>query len=1129
MNPRFVRGLFAMAVLTLLAGCGTSEAPSVTDSETGAGGSGPEGPRETPGTSIFLNAVPPGSNGNSAGGVGAPVGPVVSYPANFNDQLSLYGNLAYARENLKAAPCEPPSDISAHETRSDKACNYYKPAGLEPDTVTESRTLTTPFGGTVTIARDGWGVPFIDGDTRRDAMYGFGFASAEDRLWLHDALRAIGRGRFSEFLGAAPDTLGFDADLAAFAGYSEEELEAMVESARSKYGTLGDLVIQDVDAMVDGINAYLDTLNSTAISEIPPEYATLALQVVDLPSLPPVFPPRDWTRTDIVASATLIQSIFAIGGGGEHQNLRLLQALDAGFGPDSPAVPEAACALWRDLRHANDPDTHYSINAATFETQSPASVSEACPQPLPQGAAIFDPGSFETRPTFLVGNASVGETLGAITGNVLGGLLGDAVSSLPLLPNLPTVSPLLDCLIDNSTALEACLLSLSPTARLQKAAEILVGATVPPLRAGGPSQRLRVAANPGEGARQHLAAAGLPLPRTMSNGVVVPASETIDGGPIAVFGPQASYFAPQLLWEVAIRSGGDNPGPLDFNGRGVVFGDLPYINIGRGDDYAWSATSGNSDLVDVRVSRLCNRDGSPASRETNADGALLADGYMVDAGDGQGMQCRALYRRQDEWTALPTVASVALGGAPQPQRVKRSIIRTHYGPVFATATLRGEPVAVSLQRSTFFGELETAPPFALATTNIVEDFDSFRKLFNSVTGSFNWMYVDAEDAAVFHSGLYPKRHPEQHPELPAWGDGRFEWEGQINSASVPFNGGFFDTYGGDAENGAVSFPNPATPVAQNDPLRDGFFEFDGYLSMEAHPQVKNQPYIAQWNNAPAKGWWASDANGSYGPTHRVDMLVARLDAFRAAGRKHDIGTMTEILADAAFADLRGQTVLPLLLELMETGALSDAQQQVVGLMRDWQADGSRRWIDGGEGLGAYRRDRDNDGVYDHRAAVVLMDAWYERLIAAMLPQFEGLPTVLQGRYDAPRAQGSAFQSGWYEHMKRLLQTALNQPGHTPYRALQCAGSGDASACRNAVLTALDQALADLGGIANQANWDGSQLNSYAKGSGCGIVEDCDAVEHVPLTFLPVDAIHWTNRPTFQQVVQVKAAADEAPQ
>jgi len=1134
MIPRTARSVPAAVCLLLLVACGTSEAPSgVTQPDPGDGSGNGNGSgsseRASPGRSIFLNAVPPGSNGNSAGGVGAPVGPVVSYPDNFNDQLSLYGNLAYAEENLKAAPCEPPSAIGAHDTRSDKACNYYKPAGLEPDTVTERVTLATSFGGSVTIARDGWGVPFIDGDTRQDAMYGFGFASAQDRLWLHDALRAIGRGRFSEFLGAAPDTLGFDADLAAFAGYNEEELDAMVESARAKYGTLGDLVIQDVDAMVDGINAYLDTLNSTAVNEIPPEYASLALQLGDLPTVPPVFPPRDWTRNDIVASATLIQSIFAIGGGGEHQNLRLLQALDGSFGPDSGAVPEGACKLWRDLRHANDPDTHYSINTATFETQSPGSVSEACPQALPQGAAIFDPGSFETRPTFLVGDASGGETLGAVTGNVLSGVTGDAISSLPLLPNLPTVSPLLDCLIDDSTAVDACLMSLNPAAEMERAtATRLAHQVIPPLRAKRhrpAMQSVHASVDPGEGARQHLAAAGLPLPRTMSNGVVVPSSETTDGAPIAVFGPQASYFAPQLLWEVAIKSGGDNPGPLDFSGRGVVFGDLPYINIGRGDDYAWSATSGNSDLVDIRASKLCNLDGSPASRGSDDEGNFLSDGYLVDAGDGQGMQCRALYRRQDEWTALPTVASVALGGAPQPQRVKRSVVRTHYGPVFATATVRGEPVALSLQRSTFFGELETAPPFALATTNIVEDFDSFRKLFNSVSGSFNWMYVDAEDAAVFHSGLYPQRHPEQHPELPAWGDGRFEWQGQLQSQSVPFNGGFFDTYGGDAENGAISFPNPATPVAQNDPLRDGYFEFDGYLSMEEHPQVKNQPFIAQWNNAPAKGWWASDANGSYGPTHRVDMLVDRLEAFRAAGRKHDIGTLTEVLADAAFTDLRGQTVLPLLLELMEQGELGEAQQQVVSLMRAWRAEGSRNWIDGGDGLGAYRRDRDNDGVYDQRAAVVLMDAWFQRLIDTMLPQFEGLPTVLQGRYDAPRAQGSAFQSGWYEHMKRLLETALNKAGHTPYRALQCAGSGDATACRNAVLTALDQALADLGGIGNRANWDGTQLSSYAKGSDCGVVEDCDAVEHVPLTFLPVDPIHWTNRPTFQQVVQIRGEAD----
>ncbi|MGB0212120.1 penicillin acylase family protein [Algiphilus sp.] len=1116
MHPRPYRGLTAAAAL-LLAACGGSEPPAAQP------GDGPGDPpdRASPAGSVFLNAVPPGSNGNSAGGVGAPVGPVLSYPDNYDDQLQLYENLAHAEENLRAAPCEPPQSIGEHATRSDLACNYYKPAGLEPDTVAETTTLATPFGGQVTIRRDGWGVPFVEGDTRRDAMYGFGYASAEDRLWLHDALRNVGRGRFSEFLGAAPDTLGFDADLAAFAGYSEAELEAMVERARAKFGALGDLIVQDVDAMVDGINAYLDTLNGAGVAEIPPEYATLALQVGDLPSVPPAFPPRDWTRTDIVASATLIQSIFAIGGGGEHQNLRLLQALDPGFGPDSGAVPQQACEFWRDVRHAQDPDTHYSVYARTFATQSPASVSEACPQALPEGAAILDPGSFETRATFLVGNAGPGETLGAVTGNVLGGL---GIGGLPLLPDLPLAGDLLGCLLDAGSALETCLTIQSAASSDARAARVRVALTEPPMRPGRvrPGRRaIRAGVEPGESARRHLAAAGLPLPRTMSNGVVVAASRTRENAPIAVFGPQASYFAPQLLWEVAIKSGGDDPGPLDFNGRGVVFGDLPYINIGRGPDHAWSATSGNSDLVDVRVSKLCNTDGTPATRETDDNGTLLADGYLVDVGDGQGMQCRALYRRLDEWTALPTVASVALGGPPLPQRVVRSVIRTHYGPIFATGTVRGEPVALSLQRATFFGELETAPSFALATTNVVQDFDSFRKLFNSVTGSFNWLYADAEDAAVFHSGLYPERHPEHHPELPVWGDGRFEWQGQIDSASVPFNAGFFDAYGGDDAAGAVSFPNPATPVAQGDPLRDGYFEFDGYLAMEAHPQVVNQPYIAQWNNAPARGWWASDANGSYGPTHRVDMLVDRLDAVADAGRKHDIGTVTEILADAAFTDLRGQTVLPLLLRLMETGDLDDAQQQVVGLMRNWMDAGSRNWIDGGSGLGAYRRDRDNDGAYDQRAAVVLMDAWYERLIDTMLPQFEGLPTVLQGRYDAPRSQGSAYQAGWYEHMKRLLEMALELPGHTPYRALRCAGSDDPAVCRDAVLTALDDALADLGGIGNVAAWDGTQLDSYAKGADCGTVEACDAVEHVPLTFLPVPAIHWTNRPTFQQVVQVR--------
>src|SRR3546814_20381710 len=89
-------------------------------------------------------------------------------------------------------------------------------------------------------------------------------------------------------------------------------------------------------------------------------------------------------------------------------------------------------------------------------------------------------------------------------------------------------------------------------------------------------------------------------------------------------------------------------------------------------------------------------------------------------------------------------------------------------------------------------------------------------------------------------------------------------------------------------------------------------------------------------------------------------------------------------------------------------------------------------------------------------------------------------SLLAGRYDAPRAQGSAFQEGWFQHMKRVLNTAMGKPGHIDYRALKCADSDDLQTCRKDVLTALDEALSDLGGLSNPANWDGT-VPTNAKG------------------------------------------------
>src|SRR5207247_943008 len=111
--------------------------------------------------------------------------------------------------------------------------------------------------------------------------------------------------------------------------------------------------------------------------------------------------------------------------------------------------------------------------------------------------------------------------------------------------------------------------------------------------------------------------------------MAVNADQTVDGHPIGIMGPQMGYFDPNLPWEFAVRSTGGTP--LDFAGRGIGFGTLPYVLIGRGTDFAWSATSGDSDVIDTRVSRMCNTDGSPASRDdADGDGFPDADGYLYD-------------------------------------------------------------------------------------------------------------------------------------------------------------------------------------------------------------------------------------------------------------------------------------------------------------------------------------------------------------------------------------------------------------------------------------------------------------------------------------------------------------------
>lgn len=140
---------------------------------------GHQGRSAEDGDSIYLNVLPPGSNGNSAGGIGLPIDDVqFHYPDHFRDSLDLYGDLAFAASPLRAEPCSPPGNADEHQKGSDLACNYFKHEGLTPDNTVSERLLTAPGGKMVTVRRDRWGVPFVEGEDRGAAMFGVGYSGA---------------------------------------------------------------------------------------------------------------------------------------------------------------------------------------------------------------------------------------------------------------------------------------------------------------------------------------------------------------------------------------------------------------------------------------------------------------------------------------------------------------------------------------------------------------------------------------------------------------------------------------------------------------------------------------------------------------------------------------------------------------------------------------------------------------------------------------------------------------------------------------------------------------------------------------------------------------------------------------
>jgi acyl-homoserine lactone acylase PvdQ len=249
---------------------------------------------------------------------------------------------------------------------------------------------------------------------------------------------------------------------------------------------------------------------------------------------------------------------------------------------------------------------------------------------------------------------------------------------------------------------------------------------------------------------------------SMSNALLVGADRTDTGHPLVVFGPQTGYFTPQLLTEISLRGPGIAARGVSFAGTQLI------VELGHGVDYAWSATSASSDLVDTVVERLCSTTGGPVG--------LDADGYL------QGGACTKFDSYVHEQTVVPTAA-----GMGPPARVRMLVERTVHGIVQERTTVAGRPVAVVLDRSTYGQELDSAVGFArINDPDFTKDAPSFARAFAGVDYTFNWFYADDRDIAFYSSGLLPVRAAGHNPDLPRWGDTAFDWTGFVADADHPY-------------------------------------------------------------------------------------------------------------------------------------------------------------------------------------------------------------------------------------------------------------------------------------------------------------------------------------------------------
>jgi hypothetical protein len=232
---------------------------------------------------------------------------------------------------------------------------------------------------------------------------------------------------------------------------------------------------------------------------------------------------------------------------------------------------------------------------------------------------------------------------------------------------------------------------------------------------------------------------------------------------------------------------------------------------------------------------------------------------------------------------------------------------------------------------------------------------------------------------------------------------------------------------------------------------------------------------------------------------------------RREGGKVDLTGLTRAVNLAATTDLRGEDVYPWMRRVI--GNIGGQDGQLLRILDRWHQSGSNRL------------DANGDNVYDHSAAVALMDSWWPKFVTAEFQPALGADLFGIVR---DRVLGlGGFGWDWASQVQKDLRSVLGAPEKGRYSRIYCGGprpqpqtaadrQAAQQACRQVLLSTLDAAYQEVS--AKQGSPKPSRWKVYAT---CSDPSTCDEIVPNTAGAVATPPFPWQNRGTYHQIDEIK--------